>query len=171
MTAYAMKGDRERCLAAGMDGYVPKPIRHQDLFETIHNLILDVPYIPLDGHAEKDPKDILDEAALMSRVDGDAQLLSDLVDLFLEEYPHLLEEIRTAIKKEDVKGVERGAHGLKGSTSNLTAKRAADAALKLERLAREGGLLGAEDSLRELEFQLVRLQPALLALREAKRRP
>jgi PAS domain S-box-containing protein len=43
LTAYAMKGDRERCLAAGMDGYVPKPIRHQDLFETIQSLVLDVP--------------------------------------------------------------------------------------------------------------------------------
>jgi PAS domain S-box-containing protein len=46
MTAYAMKGDRERCLAAGMDGYMPKPIRHQDLFETIQTLVLDVPNIP-----------------------------------------------------------------------------------------------------------------------------
>jgi HPt (histidine-containing phosphotransfer) domain-containing protein len=68
--------------------------------------------------------------------------------------------------------VERGAHGLKGSTSNLTAIRAAEAARKLERLAREGGLVGAQDLLRELESQLARLQPALLALwTKAKKRP
>jgi CheY-like chemotaxis protein len=170
MTAYAMKGDRERCLAAGMDGYVSKPIRHQELLDTIHTLVLDIPSVSVNGRAEQGPDDILDEALLMSRVDGDAELLNDLVDLFLEDYPHLLEGIRAAIGKEDAKAVERAAHGMKGSTSNLAARMASEAATKLERLAREGGLVGAEDLLRELECELVRLKPALLALRtEAKK--
>ncbi len=82
MTAYAMKGDRERCLAAGMDGYVPKPIRHQDLIETIQGLVLDVPNIPTHAPPEEPAVEVLDEALLMSRVDNDPQLLRDLVDLF-----------------------------------------------------------------------------------------
>ena len=53
LTAYAMKGDRERCLAAGMDGYVPKPIRHQELFETIQRLVMDVPNVPASAPPEK----------------------------------------------------------------------------------------------------------------------
>jgi len=82
MTAYAMKGDRKRCLAAGMDGYVPKPIRHQDLFETIQTLVLNVPNIPADAPAEKPPVEVLDEALLASHVDSDPQLLRDIVGLF-----------------------------------------------------------------------------------------
>jgi CheY-like chemotaxis protein len=165
MTAYAMKGDRERCLAAGMDDYVPKPIRHQDLFETIQTLVLDVPKIPTQAPPEKAPVEILDEALLMSRVDSDAQLLRDLVNLFVEECPRLVDEIRAALGRKDAKGVERGAHSLKGCTSNLAAQRASDAALKLATLARAGDLLHAESLLHELECELERLKPALLAVR------
>jgi PAS domain S-box-containing protein len=165
LTAYAMKGDRERCLAAGMDGYVPKPIRHQDLFETIQTLVMGVPDIPTHAPPEEPPVEVLDEALLVSRVDSDPQLLRDLVDLFLEECPRLVDEIRVALDRKDAKAVERGAHGLKGCTSNLAAKMASEAALKLERLAHAGDLLHAESVLQELECQLLRLKPALLAVR------
>ena len=107
MTAYAMKGDRERCLAAGMDGYVPKPIRHQDLFETIQTLVLDVPNIPTHAPPEKPPVEVLDEALLVSHVDSDPQLLRDLVDLFLEECPRLVDEIRVALDRKDAKAVRK----------------------------------------------------------------
>ena len=171
MTAYAMKGDRERCLAAGMDGYVPKPIRHQDLFDTIQALVMDVPNISTPAPPEEPPGEVLDDALLLSRVDRDPQLLRDLVDLFLEECPRLVDEIRVALQRKDAKAVERGAHSLKGCTSNLAAKMASEAALKLERLARAGELVRAESVLPELECQLVRLKPALLAVRaEAEKR-
>jgi CheY-like chemotaxis protein len=165
LTAYAMKGDRERCLAAGMDGYVPKPVRHQDLFETIQTLVLDVPNIPALAPPEELPVEVLDEALFVSRVDGDPQLLRDLVDLFLEECPRLVGEIRVALERKDAKAVQRGAHSLKGCTSNLAAKMASEAALKLERLAQAGDLVHAESVLQELECQLERLEPALLAVR------
>jgi CheY-like chemotaxis protein len=172
MTAYAMKGDRERCLAAGMDAYVPKPIRHQDLFETIQQLVMDVPKIPINAPPEKPPVEVLDEALLVSRVDNDLQLLRDLVDLFLEECPRLVDEIRVALERKDAKALQRGAHSLKGSTGNLAAKMASEAALKLERLAQAGDLVHAESALQELEGQLVRLKPALLAVRaETEKRP
>jgi len=165
LTAYAMKGDRERCLAAGMDGYVSKPIRHQDLVETIQTLVLDVPNIPIHAPPVKPLLEVLDEALLLSRVDNDPQLLRDLVDLFLQECPRLVDEIRVALHRKDSKVVERGAHSLKGCTSNLAAQMASEAALKLERLARAGDLVDAESVLQELEYQLELLKPALLAVR------
>jgi CheY-like chemotaxis protein/HPt (histidine-containing phosphotransfer) domain-containing protein len=165
MTAYAMKGDRERCLAAGMDGYVPKPIRHQDLLQTIQTLVTDAPNIPTPAPPEKPPAEVLDEALFWSHVDSDPQLLRDLVDMSLEECPRLVDEIRVALNTKDAKGVQRGAHSLKGCTSNLAAKMASEAALKLERLAQVGDLLGAESVLQELECQLEQLKPALLAVR------
>jgi PAS domain S-box-containing protein len=165
LTAYAMKGDRERCLAAGMDGYVPKPIRHQNLFETIQKLVMDVPSIPTPAPPEEPPVEVLNEALLVSRVDNDPQLLRDLVDLFLEEYPRLVDEIRVALERKDAKALQRGAHSLKGSTSNLAAKMASETAFKLERLAQAGDLMHAESVLQELESQLGRLKPALLAVR------
>jgi PAS domain S-box-containing protein len=165
LTAYAMKGDRERCLGAGMDGYVPKPIRHQDLLEAIQTLVTDVPDIPTSAPPEKPPLEVLDEGLLVSRVDSDPQLLGDLVDLFLEECPRLVGEIRGALERKDAKAVQRGAHSLKGSTSNLAAQMASEAALKLERLAQAGDLGHAESVLQELERELVRLKPALLAAR------
>jgi HPt (histidine-containing phosphotransfer) domain-containing protein len=70
-----------------------------------------------------------------------------------------------ALDRKDAKAVERGAHSLKGSTSNLAAQMASEAALKLERLARAGDLMHAESVLQELEYELVRLKPALLAVR------
>jgi PAS domain S-box-containing protein len=165
LTAYAMTGDRERCLAAGMDAYVSKPIRHQDLFETIQALVVELPNIPPKVPVEELlPTDVLDKVLLMSRVDNDAQLLKDLVDLFLEECPHLLDEIRVALDQKDAKGAERGAHSLRGSLANLAAKSASDAALQVERHAKDGDLVQAAKGLEELEWQLERLKPALHAV-------
>jgi PAS domain S-box-containing protein len=172
LTAYAMKGDRERCLAAGMDSYLSKPIRYQDLLETVQRLVSGMPDIPAPAPFEKPPAEVLDEAMLMSRVDNDLQLLQDLVDLYLGDYPRLLDEMRAALGRKDPRALQRGAHSLKGCTSNLAAKLASEAAFKLEGLAHAGDWAEAGNALESLERELARLKPALLAMRaETEKKP
>jgi len=176
LTAYAMKGDRERCLASGMGSYLSKPIRYQDLLETIQRLVSGMPDVPAPAPApaERPPAEVLDEAALMSRVDNDLQLMQDLIDLYLADYPRLVDEIRTALERKDARALQRGAHSLKGCTSNLAAKLASEAAFKLEGLAHTGNWAEAADALESLERELARLKPALVAVRtetEQKPRP
>jgi len=125
-----------------------------------------VPSISANLLPEEAPKEVLDETLLMSRVDNDPELLKDLVDLFLEEYPRQLQEIRAALEIQDAKAAARGAHSLKGSTSNLAARLASEAALRLESLAQGGDWAQAESGLQELECQLLRLKPALRAVQE-----
>jgi len=125
---------------------------------------MDVPNISKKVPVEELPKEVLDEALLMSRVDNDAQLLKDLVDLFLTECPRLLDEIRAGLDKKEAKTAERGAHSLRGAAANLAAKSTSEAALKVERLAAAGDLAQTESGLQELEYELERLKPALLAV-------
>jgi signal transduction histidine kinase/CheY-like chemotaxis protein len=165
MTAYAMKGDRERCLAAGMDGYVSKPIQPRELFETIYALTSDMPTIPTSESEETYPDEVVDERMLLSRVEGDTHLLADVLDLFLEEYPQLMEKMRIAVEKGDTKALEKAAHSLKGSTANLAAKVAAEKAREIEEMARAGNLASAGNTLHVLECELDRLKPGIVRLR------
>jgi PAS domain S-box-containing protein len=150
MTAHAMKGDRERCLAAGMDGYVAKPVQPAELLQALGQF---APAAPA-----------LDRAALLARVGGDAQLLREIAGLFLEEYPRQLAEARAAVEGGDAHRLSRAAHALKGSVANFKAEAALAAALRLETLARTADLAGAADAYAALEGELARLRPVLVAL-------
>ena len=168
MTAHTMPGDREHCLEVGMDGYVSKPIRSKDLVEAIKT---HAPTAAKDGGrerapAQKQPERILDKEALLARVDGDTELLQELLALFLADCPRKLAEIRQAVANHDAKTIERAAHALKGSVSNFCAQPAFEAALKLELLGREGNLTQAEEAYEALEKEVARLLPAISALKD-----
>jgi two-component system sensor histidine kinase/response regulator len=157
-----MPGDRERCLAAGMDGYVSKPIQPQDLFETIASVLaLAEPQESADV-ATSQPDTPFDEAAFLARVDGDHTLLRELVELFLMDCPQRLTSLRQAIQDADWQAVERAAHSLKGAVSNFCARTAFDATLHLESLARTGDASRIAAAYSELEHELTRLQEALV---------
>src|SRR5690349_11418049 len=106
----------------------------------------------------------LDEAVALSRVGGDAELLREVVGLFLDDYPQALERIRTAVASGDQAGLEHQAHSLKGSVSTFGAQAAYDAAFLLEKLGRSGDMRGANQSLAKLEQALATLRPELEAL-------
>jgi len=172
LTAHAMKGDRERCIEKGMDGYVSKPIRAEQLFGVIEKLLP----ISTAGHGASTGKrgapaggggeDVLNENEVLSRVDGDTQLLKEVSALFFDEYPKLLTEIREAISSRDAKTLKKGAHTLKGMLANLGATPAPRAAFRLEEIGQTGELSNAEQAYASLENEVERFARALTTLVE-----
>jgi PAS domain S-box-containing protein len=171
ITAHAMKGDRERCLAAGMDAYLAKPIGAQQLAEVLRELFEGGPQAGPAAHAARGT---LDRNALLARVGGDRKLLRELIDVYLADSPKMLGRIRRAVAAREAGELREAAHALKGAIANFAAKGAFDAALELETMGREQRLGAARDALARLEAEIEEVEQALRelrsSLREKKRR-
>jgi PAS domain S-box-containing protein len=165
MTAHAMKGDRERCLAAGMDGYVAKPVQVEDLFQTIAAVMPGSGDAAEAGPPAGEPAGRVIDGAALARVSGSADFLAEIVGLFLDsECPRRMEEIRDAVARRDEGRLRRAAHALKGTVGNLRAAAAFEAALGLENLARGGDWAAIDGAYHALEQEIERLKPALAQL-------
>ncbi len=157
MTANAMKGDRERCFEAGMDGYLAKPIKEKQLNDLIEGAIPADPVCLDDSHLDQ----AIDREAILNRVDGDTELLAEIVGVFLEDCPRLLSAIGDAVARQDSKALDRAAHALKGSVSNFCAPAAVEAALKLETMGRQNELNDAAEVWQALQSEMARVESAL----------
>lgn len=166
MTAHAMKGDRDSCLAAGMDSYLSKPIRAAELFEAIENQLGDPAGASVVQNAPGLDELPFDKTFVLSRLDGDEALLAELIQTFLSEYPGLMSAVGKSMIQKDPAQVVQAAHALKGAVCNLTSGAALQAAVELETLGRVGDLRLADRSFQKLELEMGRLVAALLTHRK-----
>ncbi len=144
MTAHALKGDREKCLASGMDDYVSKPVKPKDLSDAISRQFsgrtdIEPPELKNENHEEKTPNSsIFDVNSLMERISGDKEFFEELVKLFIEDTPKHFAAMRNAYEKKDVEEIQNIAHTIKGSSGNFGASSMQKAALLLEQTAKTG---------------------------------
>ncbi len=175
MTAHAMKGDRERFLAAGMDLYIAKPFEAKRLYDAVESINSD----RRDSEAKKSEpsqkgevsprKDVFDPHEALRRVEGEKSILLEMADLVSLECERMAEEVREAFANADEPRLTRAAHTLKGSLEALAARPAAEAALRLETLAREGNLIDAKEAWKDLESEIAQFLPLLSEFTETIR--
>jgi len=185
MTANAMKEDREACLAAGMNDYLSKPIRVEELIGALSKA---QPLIDLDEAAsrwaepnkallalEQDPtskiKDpasntILDAAALESlrEMVGEPEFLGELIATFLEDAPQLLADMRRALDGGDAAGLRLAAHSLKSNSADFGATALSELCRELEMMGKEGALDGAAEQVEQVEAEFKRTVAALATI-------
>jgi two-component system, sensor histidine kinase and response regulator len=169
ITAHALPEDEQRCLDAGMDAYVAKPIDGAKLVELVERLGWGDSHgssakkVAHKSAAKESPNSapVLDLASAMARLGGDRRLFRDMVEFFREDAHRLLDEIRAGVAEQDVASAALAAHTLKSMAATCGGERAARFALEVERLGNSGDLSGVEQMLIPLEDAVADLEQAL----------
>jgi PAS domain S-box-containing protein len=182
MTAHAMSGDRERCIAAGMDDYVTKPLHPSELVEAVERASgplqpaadlrrqgTPAP-VPRRGPSQPDKSStaVFDTDRAQARLGGDRRLLREMITIFRTESLELMAAIRQSADGGDLAGLGRAVHTLKGALGTLGAPRALEAARHLEDVARQNQLSSVEPALTDLQREMTGLARALMPTRREK---
>jgi signal transduction histidine kinase/CheY-like chemotaxis protein len=168
MTAHVMQGDRERCLAAGMDGYVAKPLVTRELWDAVDRVTADRE-VPAPGPSAVEPDAdttarTWQHGAALAGVQGDQRLLRELIALFLDDAPRQMAAIRAALDAGEAAQLAGAAHTLKGAAATVAATAIAEAAQRLEELGRAEDLTKARPMLAQLEQTMTDLLAELRAV-------
>jgi PAS domain S-box-containing protein len=163
MTAHALKGDREKCIAAGMNDYVSKPVKPKDLSDAIARQLSGYVKTELKPENEKIESGtvnslIFDVDALMERISGDKEFFKELVELFIQDTPKQFVLLKNAYENKDADKIRQLAHTIKGSAGNFGASSLQKIALSLEQAAQTGNLSKIEhlvDAV-EMEFEILK---------------
>jgi len=165
MTAHAMKGDRERCLDAGMDEYISKPISSDTLYQAIVSLapenggILTANNPP--GSDTETGTTSFDRKMLLIAFDNDREFLKEAIGMFIDDYPEMLVGTQEAIKAQDAVKLRQAAHSLKGMVGNFQAKAAARLAFRLEEKGREDDFTDTDLIFKQLDQEMATLEKEL----------
>jgi CheY-like chemotaxis protein/HPt (histidine-containing phosphotransfer) domain-containing protein len=186
MTANAMEGDRESYLAAGMDDYVSKPIRVEELVRALNeshpktmsndgepsatkNFKQSFTQVSQTEESAGDTSQILDPdavATLLELVGGEKALVVELIDSFLEEAPPLFTQLRNSVEQSDAAGLRMAAHTLKSSSTDFGATTLAELCRELEEMGKNGTLEGAAELVAQAEAEYERVQTGLETVRD-----
>jgi HPt (histidine-containing phosphotransfer) domain-containing protein len=165
MTANAMQGDRELCLAAGMDDYVSKPIRVELLVEALNQVKGhgEVAEKQRSGGAEEAAVAILDPAALenLREMVGDDAFMVELIETFLTDAPKLLRDMETAVATNNAPLLRLSAHSLKANSADFGAKVLHKLCVELEGLGRDSEMVGTADLVAQVRSEYSQVEKAL----------
>jgi signal transduction histidine kinase/DNA-binding response OmpR family regulator/HPt (histidine-containing phosphotransfer) domain-containing protein len=162
LTARAMKGDRELCLAAGVDAYLSKPVNRPQLLDLIGRLTQPAasetaPTVESPAEAPTLATENVDLPRLLDQIGGDPNIARKLIEMFLQSLPEYLTEIRSAAARRDDRTLVRVAHAVKGAIANFTTGTSHALALRLEQAARKADWAAIEQAQSEFEQQMIAL--------------